>query len=164
MKHKITLALVLMVMLVLSGCTATGKDFGHDNARYGTERSTIWNRYGEMAVDLDNKIVQATAEYSRFLIFTTKNESYGGATNVIAGSGLGGLANFAAFKAAKDAGADGLYVVRVKQENSGFLGLTAKANVTVWGMPFKYKFLGLMDEKRADERRHIEAKGSLFGF
>ncbi len=164
MKHKITLALVLAGILVVSGCSVTGKDHGREWAKYSTERSQIWNRYGEMAVELDNKVVMATAEYKRFLIFTTKNESYGGATNVIAATHLGGLGNFAAFKAAKDAGADGIYVVRAKQESSGFLGITANVKVTVWGMPFKYKFLGLMDPKRADERRHIEAKSSIFPF
>lgn len=164
MKFKTSLIIMLVAAMTLAGCTATGKDYSKDTASYDTERTKVWNRYGEMSVEVENKVVTATAEYSRFLIFTTKNDSYSGATNAISATALGGLANFAAFKAAKDAGADGIYVVRTKHEASGFLGITSNHKVTVWGMPFKYKFLGLMDEKRADERRHVIGNSSAFGF
>ena len=156
-------SLAITSALGLVNCSSIGHDWSKDGLSYSADRAPVWNRSGEMAVDLQDRVVSATAEYDRFLIFTTKNESYNGATNTITSVGLDGLANYAAYKATTDANADGIYVIRAKREATGFLYLWRNEKVTVWGMPFKYKFLGIMDEKRADEKRKQGGK-SIFGF
>ncbi len=157
--------LAITSALGLVDCSSIGHDWSKDAASYSADRAPVWNRSGEMAVDLQDRVVSATAEYDRFLIFTTKNESYNGATNTISSVSLDGLGTYAAYKATTDANADGIYVIRSKRESSGFplLNLWRTEKVTVWGMPFKYKFLGIMDEKRADEKRK-QGGGSIFGF
>lgn len=166
---RVASAIVLIVaaLLVLSGCSTIDKRLAASaDASLSPEPLTTWARPVEITFELGDDIVGQASYQVIFGIFKTGEvpASAGGgllsASTMLLGSITGKQAqdpqiNTAAYKAARSAEADGIFVTGVEIQEDSFLQIYKRREITVRGKALNIVNLGQVDAARADNARYI---------
>jgi hypothetical protein len=151
MKHHL-LGAALVAAVISSGCTTMARtNHATDTAALSAQPLTVVTRPTEVAMELVGD-ASGTASTTHLLGFLIEGDRVAQSLPVF---GLvqkdDTLSRLAAYRAARDKGADAFYVLRTEEDATGVGFLFKKRTVTVHGRSYRLRDLGTMSPERADK-------------